>query len=314
MLKNKKGELSFIALLSLLFSSVLIVSAIVLNSTDNSSFNVTLNDTFLNISIPNESINLNQSIENITTINESMQINESLNLTIPIDNVTIPNQPIVINETKNLTLPIENVLPSDTTLNLPINDTLINQTNITITNQSINLSEISINTTLSNLTNNSIVIENRSSNFTGNILTLAKVFNEDNLDFDREFRLRYLNEHKNFSYIDFKRLTGRDEVVFSVGAKNDNIKGFNVNNKNFVIDLLGCNSYERYCIFRINGIPTKKLHSIKDFRNTRKNSFDLDELYIIKINSIEFDFCDNKRFCHLGYEGYHIVNVSIERK
>ena len=158
------------------------------------------------------------------------------------------------------------------------------------------------------------LIENQSINLTNVTNILAKVFNEDNLGFDREFKLQYLNEYKNFSYLNFKKVVGREGFIFSVGAKNDNIKGFNINNKNFAIDLLTCSSYERYCAFRINGVPTKKLFSIKDFGNIRKKSFDLDENYTLKINSIEFDFCDNKRFCHLGYEGYHLVNVSIERK
>ena len=79
MSKNKKGELSLIHLLGLLFGSILIVSAAVLNATDNFSVNITINYT-INISI-NESINLNQSIENITPINET------LNLTIPLENL-----------------------------------------------------------------------------------------------------------------------------------------------------------------------------------------------------------------------------------
>ncbi len=107
-LKNKKGELSFISLLGLLFGSVLFVSAVVLNSTDNFSMNITLNDTSLNISL-NESINLNQTIENITTINETV------NLTIPIENETIQNQSIIINETVNITVPIDNL----TNISLP---------------------------------------------------------------------------------------------------------------------------------------------------------------------------------------------------
>ena len=203
MSKNKKGELGWIALLSFLFSSLLIVSAAVLNSTSNAN----------------------------------------------LPNITIPS---------------------------PINS-----------------------------------IENQNINFP---LNLAKVFNEDNLDFDREIRAHYLDEHKNFSDLNFKKITDRDESIFMVGAKNDNIKGFNVNKKNFALHLMYCDSYNRYCIFKINGIPTKRLFSFKEFEDTKTNSFDLDESYKMKINFVEFDFCDNRRFCHLGYEGYHVVNISIERK
>jgi len=85
--KDKKGELSLVALLALLFGAIVFASAQVLNSTDNSSF--------VNISLINKSINLNQTT-----------INETANLTIPTENISI-NQSInlALNETTNITLP-----------------------------------------------------------------------------------------------------------------------------------------------------------------------------------------------------------------
>ena len=87
MSKDKKGELSLVALLALLFGAIVFASAQVLNSTDNSSF--------VNISLINKSINLNQTT-----------INETANLTIPTENISI-NQSInlALNETTNITLP-----------------------------------------------------------------------------------------------------------------------------------------------------------------------------------------------------------------
>jgi len=110
-LKNEKGELSFVALLSLLFGSILVVSAAVLNATDNSSFNLTINDSLLNISLSNESTTNQSIIGDVTLINETIQnqsiiSNEKVNLTFPIESISI-NQSInlTINETINITLP-----------------------------------------------------------------------------------------------------------------------------------------------------------------------------------------------------------------
>src|SRR3989338_1588224 len=118
--KNKKGELSFVALLSLLFGSVLIVSAAVLNATDNSSVNISLNDTLLNISLSNESITNQSIIGDVTLINETTQ-----------------NQSIISNETVNLTFPIENISINQS-INLTINETI----SITLPKKLKNLSEI----------------------------------------------------------------------------------------------------------------------------------------------------------------------------
>ena len=59
---------------------------------------------------------------------------------------------------------------------------------------------------------------------------LAKIYNQGNLDFDREYRLRYLQNNNNFSDIVFKNLTSDERFTLKVGSRNDNIKGFNVNN------------------------------------------------------------------------------------
>lgn len=227
-LKNKKGELGLISLLALIFSSVLFVSAGVINSTNNSNNGLILNNT-----LPNISANTNITL-----------INDTTNLPIPIYNVSLQNKSVIVNE---------------------------------------------------------------------NISRLAKIFNEDNLDFDREFRDLYLAQRKNFSDLPFKNVTTKENARLLIGSRNDNIKGYEINNTRFAIDLLGCNSYSRYCTFRINGVPTKQIYSPRDFPDG-KVSFDLDGQYVVKIENIVFDYCDGRRFCHLGLEGYHVVDVSIERK
>jgi len=143
---------------------------------------------------------------------------------------------------------------------------------------------------------------------------LSKVFNEDALDFDRNLRAQYLNGHNDFLNLSFKNVSSKEDAVLNVGARNDEIRGYDINNKKYATHLLYCDSYQRYCIFKINGVPSQRLFSFKDVGDTKRNSFDLDENYKLKINSVEFDFCDNRRFCHLGFEGYHVVSITIERK
>ena len=301
-LKNKKSELGLISLLTLIFGSVLFASAVVLNSTNNFS-----NDMILNNTLSNTSADTNITL-----------INKTANLTVPIENASLPNQSAIVNGTINITTPIDNNQPINETGNLSLyitinNQTYINQTNITLINQSTNISEGLVETNSSNFTiinYSAIIIENQSA---GNISRLAKLFNEDKVEFDKNFRDDYLSKRNNFSDLHFKKVILKENARLIVGNREDNIKGFEVNNKSFAIDLIGCNSYSKYCAFRINGVPTKQMYSIKDFPN-RKISFDLDGQYVMKIDNITFDFCDNRRFCHLGYEGYNVVDISIERK
>ena len=289
LLTNKKGEFGLISLLALLFGSILIASAAVLNSTENLSTDTLdytiLNDTSIDLLNSNKSI-----IENISNISviENATLNESVNLTI--------------SEEFNSLNQTNNIISNDTI----INETVLNLTLLNITNQSINitLNEIIINQTILNLSNG----------ISNGTFDLAEVFNEDGLDFDRKLKNKYLRENNNFSHIKFKKISNKENFKLKAGAKQDKIRGISVNNKNFAVDLLYCEQSGRYCAFRINGVPAAKLHSFKEFGESKENSFDMDGDYALKVNSIEFDRCDNKRFCHFGYEGYNIVNVSVERK
>ena len=123
MLKNKKGELSFISLLALLFGSALFVSAVVLNSTDN--FSLTINESLSNLSLLNE------------TVIDNLSINSSIST-----NLTIQNQSIISNDTLNLTISLDNVSINQS-INLTLNTTIINQTtNITLPKKLKNITEI----------------------------------------------------------------------------------------------------------------------------------------------------------------------------
>ncbi len=189
--------------------------------------------------------------------------------------------------------------------NETINETPL--TNLTLLlNETVNLTG-----PVENIINESINLSLDASN---KISVLAKVFNEDNLDFDREYKRKYLDLRNNFSEITFSNITSDVSYTLKVGAKNDKLRAIKINDNNFVIDLLYCKLQGRYCAFRVNGVPAARLHSFEEFGSDRINSFDIDGNYVLKVNSVKFNQCDNHRFCHLGYEGYHLVDVSIEGK
>src|SRR3990167_2746024 len=114
---------------------------------------------------------------------------------------------------------------------------------------------------------------------------LAKVYNEENLDFDRAYRDNYLQERNYFSDLNYEIVTGGYSQTSKVGGPYYNdYKAINLNNqKKYVFDLIDCDSYERYCTFRINGVPTGKMHNPNEFPD-KKTSFRLDEEYTIKID------------------------------
>jgi len=134
---------------------------------------------------------------------------------------------------------------------------------------------------------------------------LAKVFNEDNLDFDRAYRDKYLADYNHFSDIGYMKITGGYSFTMKVGNVNDNIKGINLNNgKKYAIHLLYCEINGGYCAFRVNGVPIAQMR--------KDSTFQIEDDYTIKIANIEFNYCGDKRFCNIGYEAYNIVNMIID--
>lgn len=144
---------------------------------------------------------------------------------------------------------------------------------------------------------------------------LAKVFNEDNIGFDRGYAQEYLQLRNNFADLKFKRLFDAPEgITFTVGNKINNLRGIQTDKGKFAIDLVHCDEFESFCIFRVNGVPTGKLFATENAKDGKRDSFDVDGDYILKVNSVKVNQCDNHRFCHLGYEGYHEIDVVVERR
>ena len=107
-------------------------------------------------------------------------------------------------------------------------------------------------------------------------------------------------------------------MFYSIGGSTaENIKGFIINDKKYVIDLVLCDNEHLSCIFRVNGVPTGRI-TTKDrkfsfFGPKEPKSFDLNDRYKIEVNSIESDYCNNYRFCDMRHEAYDIVNVSVRK-
>ncbi len=136
---------------------------------------------------------------------------------------------------------------------------------------------------------------------------LGAVFGEMNIDYDRSYAREYLALHNNFSDIKFKRVWGNDAATFTMGNKQDNIKGFRTEKGRFAIHLVYCDEFQEFCKFRVNGVPTPKM-------STGGNDFEVDKTHVLRIKNMKFNQCDNHRFCHLGYEGYHTIDVVIAEK
>lgn len=142
---------------------------------------------------------------------------------------------------------------------------------------------------------------------------LALVYNQDNLTYDKEYTKHYLNLRNNFSDLKFQRLSANTNFTLSMGNKVDDLRSFRINQSNFVVHLVYCDEFAKFCKFRINGVPTTKMYVPELVGEGKSNSFVFDKDYIIKINNARFNQCDNHRFCHLGYEGYDSVDLSVEK-
>ncbi|NQV09131.1 hypothetical protein HQ529_04730 [Candidatus Woesearchaeota archaeon] len=217
---------------------------------------------------------------NNTILNES--INQTINETEPIN--------ISTNETENLTEDISEPVVKETGTNQTINETIVQEfVPINKSNQSITI--VDTNITIKE--------------------GLAKVYNGDILNYDRNFEKKYLEVYNNFSDIEFSRISETAPVDMKVGAVNKNIKGLNINNKTYAIHLIACDQHYNSCNFRINGVPTRKIYSSELSKSGVQKNFRFDEDYELEIKSIKFKFCDNRRFCDYYYESYDLVEVKI---
>lgn len=119
---------------------------------------------------------------------------------------------------------------------------------------------------------------------------LAKVYNEENIDYDREYTQEYLRLHNYFSDLEFKEIDKCGEE-FTLSSENyyTDFRGFNIDGYLFVFDLVYFNHFEKSSKFRINGVPTVKLFSPNVLEENRQNSFNIDGNYIVKLNYLDYN-------------------------
>ena len=141
---------------------------------------------------------------------------------------------------------------------------------------------------------------------------LAILPEQSSIAFDQVYAAEYLDVYGNFSDINYKKVVDTTSERMLAGAKEDNIKGFEINGERFAVHLLYCDSYNENCVLRVNGVPTGKI-SVKGTPG-RKDSFALAPEYDLKIGSAQFNFCDNRRFCNVAYEAYDRVDVVVDRR
>ncbi len=233
------------------------------------------------------------------------------------DNFTINDSLVIVQDenTSNETI-VDSILDNSTFENISGIESdvpeVINETNLSteiIENNDpgeISVNEINISQEIVTEELNNQLIQDAQT------FKLGKLRNEDQLDFDKDYKDKFLEERHNYSDLAFEKIEDSKTYELKIGAKKDSLRGFEINQGKYAVDLLTCNSYQRYCTFRVNGIPTKGIY-VKNENQGRQDSFALDDQYSLTIESAELDFCDNKRFCHLGFEGYHIVNVKVGR-
>ncbi len=245
-------------------------------------------DSSLLVQDSNNSINDSLPIVINDAVNQTGQLNITVNQTA--DNATQQNTAGQSNDT--FSSPANPVLPQ-----LPLqelNESLTPAQNVTpAENQTTN-------TTLETL--------DSGINETPN---LAKIVH--GISTDTPYIQNYLEIYKNFSEIEYKkvRVNSKTEARLIVGAKEENVQGFELNKTRYVIHLILCNHNTKECAFRINGVPTGGLAAKDNAEAAAPQSFDFDENTTLQINSIQLDYCDGRRFCNVHHEAYDIVNVTV---
>ena len=143
---------------------------------------------------------------------------------------------------------------------------------------------------------------------------LAKVFDQDNLEYDREYAQKYLSLRHNFSDLPYKEVSEREDFSLTMRNKPNDVGGFSINNSRFAVQVVYCDGFAGFCKFRINGVLTPQLYFPEKLNADRTDSFNLDGNYVLSIKSAQFNLCDNHRFCHFGYEGYDVIGVAVRKK
>lgn len=204
-----------------------------------------------------------------------------------------------------------------------LNETL-NQTMNQISNESITQSpnqSINVNSNETNQSQNETEPDQANEEVKSEVVEQTEeiVFSKDSIieklekpSEDSALIERYKKAYNDFDDVDFNTIDSNSKYDFVLKAGNvpEKIEGVSINDEKFAIHLLVCNQASKNCFFRINGEPTGALYQAEDGENN-PNAIALNKDYLLVINNIIFNYCNNKRFCDSYFEAYHIVNLSI---
>jgi hypothetical protein len=141
-------------------------------------------------------------------------------------------------------------------------------------------------------------------------LKFASIINNESTD--TPYIREYFGLYENFSdvnYLDLdkeKRRFGVERVKQLIIRDNDFSKdklGFVVNNTKFVVHMIVCNKERNFCALRVNGVLIKV---------SANSEIPLTEDYTLKVDSIDYGFCDHRRFCNRHYDAYDRILMSLE--
>ena len=113
-----------------------------------------------------------------------------------------------------------------------------------------------------------------------------------------------MSRNNHFQNLNFKPIDEEYTTEIKEGYSYFDPKGYIINNKGYVIHLIKCVRELQGCYFRINGLSTGKLQA--------GDEYTLDETHSLHIESIEYDYCDNKRFCDYYYDAYDRVEIDVQ--
>ncbi len=145
-------------------------------------------------------------------------------------------------------------------------------------------------------------------------LNLANVSTK--IEYDKEYAKDYLKRHNYFkdrTLVRFEAVENK-QIPLRVGNGVSDISGVSIDDNEYAIHLLDCYKEKEACAFRINGIPTGWIGKEGSEQVPKKQrSFKLNNDYQLVIKSIQFDYCDKRRFCDYFYESYDLVELSIQK-
>lgn len=191
----------------------------------------------------------------------------------------------------------------------------------------LDVSELNLNSTTpaENVPNSTeiIISTTKHTNTSDLDYKLAETVNGESI-YSR-YGLEYLGWYNNFT--DERRNrevlhSDTMDLTLKVGFNSDSIKPIEIDGDIFVIHLIACNQEKKWCSFRINGVPTRGLYGedsvAVDVRGFREETdtptkFLLAGDYYFKLKSIEFGYCDNRRFCNRYYDAYDKVEIEIAK-